>query len=401
VGRQEPRSTSHLGRQTRKGFSTCTTTTASRWSRNSTTSPRPWKSGLEPTPTGHPVLLSVIFPDTGAKEAVIFEQFGQLAGVTAYLHVHVELSISSVEAQLEKYRQLLKENCDSEMAVLNYMLTYANTSISNFTLRKETPDHPGGLSEKSMIRQNAKLWYKVAQLHLRDLEDMEESVATLRKSLPVIPNRNTGRIPVKAQFAPPEGSHIVNMQAYVDTQDHLLTLIPEKSYTSRNTNSPATVEAGELRNVTTTPSGSSPPKKWGKPRPSRRTKRDDPPEFIWGQAWSPPSPVTSSQPLTPEKLDQMTVVRSRREILGGIALGMAVAATALGVFNRVQINQLKTELFEVKENVGRLFEVVQDFSSNFAALETGFNEIRTRPPCTRGSRLTTLIRRSWCNCMIN
>jgi len=74
------------------------------------------------------------------------------------------------------------------MAVLDYMLTYANTSISNFTLRKEMPDHPGGLLEKSMIRQNAKLWYKVAQLHLRDLEDMEESVATLRKSLPVIPN---------------------------------------------------------------------------------------------------------------------------------------------------------------------------------------------------------------------
>ena len=37
-----------------------------------------------------------------AKEAVIFEQIGQLAGVTAYLHVHVELSISSVEAQLAK-----------------------------------------------------------------------------------------------------------------------------------------------------------------------------------------------------------------------------------------------------------------------------------------------------------
>jgi hypothetical protein len=183
-------------------------------------------------------LLSFIFPDTGAKEAVIFKQFGQLAGVTAYLHVHVELSISSVEAQLGKYWQLLKENCDSEMAVLNYMLTYANTSISNFTLRKETPDHPGGLSEKSMIHQNAKLWYKVAQLHLRDLEDMEESVATLRKSLPVIPNSNTGRIPVKAQFAPPEGLHIVNMQAYVDTHDHLLTLVPEKAYTSRNTNSP-------------------------------------------------------------------------------------------------------------------------------------------------------------------
>ncbi len=58
-------------------------------------------------------------------------------------------------------------------------------------------------------------------------------------------------------------------------------------------------------------------------------------------------------------------------------MGMAIAATALGVFNRVQIEQLKTELFEVKSNVGRLFEVVQDFSSNFSALEAGFNEIRT------------------------
>ncbi len=109
---------------------------------------------------------------------MLFEQFGQLAGITAYLHVHVELSISSMEAQLDKYRQLLKQNCDSELAVLNYMLTYVNTPISNFTLKKEYPDKPEDFPEKSMIRQNAKLWYKVAQLHLRDLEDMEESIAT-------------------------------------------------------------------------------------------------------------------------------------------------------------------------------------------------------------------------------
>jgi hypothetical protein len=134
-----------------------------------------------------------------------------------------------------------------------------------------------------------------------------------------------------------------------------------------------TVETTGLRNVTRAATAAPSPKKLGKPRASRRTERDNRPEFIWGQAWTPPSLVTSSQPLTPEKLDQMTVVRSRREILGGIALGMAIAATALGVFNQVQINQLKTELFEVKENVGHLFEVVQDFSSNFAALEMGFN----------------------------
>ena len=73
-----------------------------------------------------------------------------------------------------------------------------------------------------MICQNTKLLYKVAQLHLRDLEDMENSVATLLKSLPLVPNRNTGKIPVHAQFAPPSGAHVVNMEAYVDTHDHLL-----------------------------------------------------------------------------------------------------------------------------------------------------------------------------------
>jgi hypothetical protein len=76
-------------------------------------------------------------------------------------------------------------------------------------------------------------------------------------------------------------------------------------------------------------------------------------------------------------MDKMVLVRPRREIQGGNTLGMAVAATALGVFNRVQIQQLKEELFEVKENTGWLLEVVQDFSDNILALESGFNEIRT------------------------
>ncbi len=195
-------------------------------------------------------ILSLRLLDVGAKEAVIFEQFGQMAGITAYLHVHVELSISSVEAQLMKYHQLLNQNCDSELSVLNYMLTYVNTSITNFTLKKDFPDRPEDFPEKSMIRQNAKLWYKVAQLHLQDLEDMEESIATLRKSLPVVPNRNTGRIPVQAQYAPPQGAHVVNMQAYSDTHDHLLTLIPEKSPMNLQTNSQGSVEMLEPRNIT-------------------------------------------------------------------------------------------------------------------------------------------------------
>jgi hypothetical protein len=310
---------------------------------------------------------------------VIFKQIGQLARITAYLHIHVELSISSVEAQLVKYCQLFKENCDSELAVLNYMLMYMNTTISNFALKREYPDKPEDFPEKSMVRQNAKLWYNIAQLHLRDLEDMGNSIATLQKSLLLVPNRNTSKILVRAQFAPPEKVHVVNMQAYMDTHDHLLTLRPEKTPINLRTANQFSVPKPNA-NITSSTLKSVGPT-LTKARGTRapiRTERSDSnrsSNFIWGRQWN--FPGTSSQPLTAERMDHMVLVRPRHEILGGIALGMAVAATALGVFNWVQIQQLKEELFEVKENMGRLFEVVQDFSNNILALETGFNEIRT------------------------
>jgi hypothetical protein len=46
-------------------------------------------------------------------------------------------------------------------AVLNYMLTYMNTTISNFKLKRDYPDKPEDFPKKSMVRQNTKLWYKV------------------------------------------------------------------------------------------------------------------------------------------------------------------------------------------------------------------------------------------------
>jgi hypothetical protein len=81
----------------------------------------------------------------------------------------------------------------------------------------------------------------------------------------------------------------------------------------------------------------------------------------------------------PEALDQMTLVRARehREVLGAIALPLAIAATAVGVFNRVQIEALKEELFNLREDTGQLFEVVEDFSKNIRAIEKGFNKLRT------------------------
>jgi len=90
-----------------------------------------------------------------------------------------------------------------------------------------------------------------------------------------------------------------------------------------------------------------------------------------------PDPVLASKPLTEEAYDNMVPVRDKRAFLGAIAQPMAVAATAMGLFNRAQIKTLRGELFQQKKATRRLFEVVQDFSQNFVGLQNSFNELRS------------------------
>ncbi len=56
-----------------------------------------------------------------------------------------------------------------------------------------------------------------------------------------------------------------------------------------------------------------------------------------------------SKTLTPESLDEMVPVRQTSGILGAITLPMAVAATAMGLFNRAQIKMLGGELFQNRQ----------------------------------------------------
>ncbi len=128
----------------------------------------------------------------------------------------MELSISSVKAQLQKYHQLLKQNCGTELVVLNYMMTYVNAS---HYIRKEVyGDKPEDLPEGFMVRQNAKLWYKVARLHLQDLVDMENEVTMFCKSVPDVPDRSTGRLPFEADNMPAPRANFFQVDAYTDTE---------------------------------------------------------------------------------------------------------------------------------------------------------------------------------------
>ena len=76
--------------------------------------------------------------------------------------------------------------------MLNYMMAYVNSS---HYIRKEVyRDKPEDLPETSTVKENARLWFKVAKLHIRDLEDMENNFTALRNSLPAVIGTPTGKI---------------------------------------------------------------------------------------------------------------------------------------------------------------------------------------------------------------
>jgi hypothetical protein len=50
-----------------------------------------------------------------------------------------------------------------------------------------------------------------------------------------------------------------------------------------------------------------------------------------------------------------------------------MAATAMGICNTAQIEYLKTQLTEIKENTGWLFSVVDNHESAIQDLEAGIN----------------------------
>jgi hypothetical protein len=130
-----------------------------------------------------------------SKEAVIFEQIGQLAGVTAYLHVHIELSITSLEQQLDKYRQLLMTKLGTEDSIQHFMLSqyepepkvtvfFSDPRVNLNCTQNQNTD------ASNLVRANTMLWKKITALHLRDVDDIEHHISSLRNALPPIPGRN-------------------------------------------------------------------------------------------------------------------------------------------------------------------------------------------------------------------
>ena len=70
-------------------------------------------------------------------------------------------------------------------------------------------------------------------------------------------------------------------------------------------------------------------------------------------------------------------LRRKKRLAGLIALPIAVAASAMGIYNTAQIEYLKGQLTEIKENTGRLFTVVDNHETAIQDLEAGMNLLTT------------------------
>jgi hypothetical protein len=77
------------------------------------------------------------------------------------------------------------------------------------------------------------------------------------------------------------------------------------------------------------------------------------------------------------KRETQVTIRRKKRLAGLIALPIAVAASAMGIYNAVQIEYLKGQLTEIKENTGRLFTVMDNHENAIQDLEAGMNMLTT------------------------
>lgn len=226
------------------------------------------------------------------KENIIFEQIGELAGATSYLHTHITISLSSIRRHLDNYHYLIKTFMTKPDDVYNLFLTNAG----NIT-RPST----GGNYSSVFLRNIADIWARISHQHLLDIEDISKHLESLRSIMPDLPFDQHHKI-MTSKMKTPHQAH----------PDNLITLNEDDE------------DGGISHNFAT-------------PTRTKRTKRG----------------------------------------LGLLALPLAVAATAMGIYNAAQIEFLKHELLEVKENVKRLFEVVQDQERHMQEIDTAVREIST------------------------
>jgi hypothetical protein len=280
------------------------------------------------------ILLAFSHPQlTTTNEHVIFEQIGLLAGSTAYLHAHITVSVSSIEEQLDSYESLLRTDFSDYQKVHNMI----QLNLGNVSAHINTQDDVQNFSSSKMYMA-AVSWTKMAKLHLEEISDIRDHTDSLRNLLPDRPVDNVNRVAHNPAFFE-YLQYRINQDSYIpdDASSSFSSTRRLHSYDDENPRYQSSALGEEEENI---------------PFPFKITPFHEAGYRILKQQKS----VNRANAIP----DNIPLKRQKR-VAGLLALPIGIAATAMGIYNAVQIKFLKTELLEEKENVKRLFEVVQCF----------------------------------------
>ena len=337
-------------------------------------------------------LLCIFHPQlTLGAEHVIFEQIGQLAGSTSYLHAHITISVSSIEEQFLTYEKLLRTDYTDYKKVYDLI----RHNLANYTRDTEGPRN----FSDARLYMAAVGWTQMARLHLDDTTDIRDHIDSLRNMLPDQPSKNANKISFDATF-----SKRYNSADYVSDEPRpakssetsrdtlLLHTTPDEDHLEiQESNTPFPFLASPLHEAAhryiinqdvnlgivspfiTTPH----------PDPNHNTsltttavtptnaKSPIPDVTVTVGSHSPPV----NRPQSAGAHHRWPMGHRRKRVAGIIALPIAIAATAMGIYNSVQIEFLKSELLEVKDNVKRLFEVLQKFDKEFDGVGSAIRDL--------------------------
>ena len=287
-----------------------------------------------------------------SKENVIFEQIGELAGATSYLHAHITISLFSIHQQIEAYKNTLTTN----FADVNSITRFINESL-----------HEHSSKPPEVMEYAAHQWGLIAKMHEKDLHDLEEHALALRNILPDVPlsPHEKNRIDNLPTSTTRRTRPLFNQQAPSTTKApvNIREASKQPDLTIREAIHPVD---DDLRNSTINLAA------------MKKLDQTDLNIIKVSQAFSPTKTTPPPKLYWPDHLDHLPIRKKR--FAGIIALPIAIAATAMGIYNTVQIEFLKNELLQVQENARRLFEVVshhdEEIKGLYAAIR-GVSEILT------------------------
>ena len=219
----------------------------------------------------------------------------------------------------------------------------------NPMMTNETTNPKGTYFSDTYLYGTAIVWTNMAKLHMEDMEDIRQHIASLRNMLPDIDKGNKNQVGHDPGFFQ-EIVKRMTSDSYIEDDLNRVT----KSTEIDNSDIPFHFRETPIH------------------------------EAAYRLFIAPKRTLPTANNLTNDEIPEIRVPNSTRitngrgkRMAGIVALPMAIAATAMGIYNSVQIQFLKNELLEVKDNVKRLFEVVQRYDKELADISAAIREIST------------------------